>query len=429
MKNLIRSALVFLMTAASVASAGSLPVPLEPQQTSMWCWAASGSMIMHYLGASRVTQCDEANRRFNRTDCCNSPTPSACVVGGWPEFQKYGFTFNTTNNTALSWSSLVSEINANRPVAFSWGWTGGGGHMMVAKGYTVTRTDNLVDVNDPWAPNVGDTYFISYSEYVSGSDHVHWDDYYNIRNSPPCSRDFHDLPASSFQGCFDYWAWRDRWPVTLAAYTPSSTTLMAGSFQNVNSRPVRTLMTGAQFQSYFNTYSAQGWRPEQINVLSTSNGPRFTVIWTPVDGQFQTHFGLTEAQMSAKFSELWNAGYLQVDMAVYEDNGIKFASTWVKKAHSGYATYWGMTQASYNQKFSDFASQGLRPVRFSAYPTANGTRYAAIWHPAATGFIHYYNMTSATYQSTYNDVAGMGAGFKLSQLNALDDRISAIWTK
>jgi hypothetical protein len=116
-------------------------------------------------------------------------------------------------------------------------------------------------------------------------------------------------------------------------------------------------------------------------------------------------------------------------MAVYEDNGIKFASTWVKKAHSGYATYWGMTQASYNQKFSDFASQGLRPVRFSAYPTANGTRYAAIWHPAATGFIHYYNMTSATYQSTYNDVAGMGAGFKLSQLNALDDRISAIWTK
>jgi hypothetical protein len=116
-------------------------------------------------------------------------------------------------------------------------------------------------------------------------------------------------------------------------------------------------------------------------------------------------------------------------MAVYEDDGIKFASTWVKKAHSGYATYWNMTQASYNQKFSDYANQGLRPVRFSAYPTANGTRYAAIWHPAATGFIHYYNMTSSTYQSTYNDVAALNAGFKLSQINALDDRISAIWTQ
>jgi hypothetical protein len=427
MKNLLRSALAFLMTAASAASAGSLPVPLEPQKTSMWCWAASGSMIMHYMGASRVTQCDEANRRLGRTDCCNSPTPEACVEGGWPEFSKYGFSYNTTG--ALSWSSLVSEINANRPVAFSWGWTGGGGHMMVAKGYLATSTTNYVHVNDPWAPNVGDEYYITYSEYVSGSDHVHWTDYYNIKNNPPCGRDFHDLPSGSFQGCFDYWAWRDQWPVTLTAYSPSGSTLMAGSFQDVNSRPVRTLMTGDQFQSYFNSYSASGWRPDQISVLSTSSGPRFTVIWTPAEGTFQTHFGLTEAQMSAKWSEMWNAGYLQVDMAVYEDNGTKFASTWVKKAHNGYATYWGMTQASYNTKFSDFASQGLRPVRFSAYPTANGTRYAAIWHPTSTGFIHYYDMTSASYQSNYNSVGSLNAGYKLSQVSAVGDRISAIWTK
>ena len=181
MKNLLRSVLAVFMVAASAAHAGSLPVPLEPQQTQLWCWAASASMIMHYLGASSVSQCDEANRRLDRTDCCNSPVPAACVMEGWPEFEKYGF--SATTSGALSWSSLVNEINNNRPVVFSWGWTGGGGHLMVARGYTSTRTDNLVDVNDPWGPNVGDQYLLSYSEYVSGSDHVHWTDFYNIHNN------------------------------------------------------------------------------------------------------------------------------------------------------------------------------------------------------------------------------------------------------
>ena len=55
---------------------------------------------MEFLGTA-VDQCDEANKRFGRTDCCNSPTPGACVIGGWPEFDKYGFTFLTTNDTPL----------------------------------------------------------------------------------------------------------------------------------------------------------------------------------------------------------------------------------------------------------------------------------------------------------------------------------------
>ena len=47
---------------------------------------------MEFLGAS-ITQCDEANKRFGRTDCCNNPTPVGCINGGWPEYDKYGFTF------------------------------------------------------------------------------------------------------------------------------------------------------------------------------------------------------------------------------------------------------------------------------------------------------------------------------------------------
>ena len=44
--------------------ASTLPVAMRAQETSMWCWAASGEMTMEYLGAPDIRQCDEANKRF-----------------------------------------------------------------------------------------------------------------------------------------------------------------------------------------------------------------------------------------------------------------------------------------------------------------------------------------------------------------------------
>jgi papain like cysteine protease AvrRpt2 len=161
-----------------------LPVPLRGQLTGMWCWAASGQMTMNYIhAASNVTQPDEANRRFGRTDCGNSPTPTACIQGGWPEYEKYNFTRVRTSDTALTWSQLRQEIGcAGRPFAFSWHWPGGGGHMMVAIGYRTTERSNWVLVNDPWPPTSGNQVWMLYSRYVATpGDHTHWDDFYQIR--------------------------------------------------------------------------------------------------------------------------------------------------------------------------------------------------------------------------------------------------------
>src|SRR5262245_62037888 len=76
----------------------SLDVPLTAQETSMWCWAASGKMAMDYLGAS-TTQCDQANQWLGRSDCCDTvPPPTECVRGGWPAYERYGFVADTTCN-------------------------------------------------------------------------------------------------------------------------------------------------------------------------------------------------------------------------------------------------------------------------------------------------------------------------------------------
>ncbi len=154
-----------------------LPVNLYPQQTINWCWAASAEMVMSFAGGM-VSQCEQANQRFGRTDCCNTPTPQACVGRGWPEFQKYGFSFNTSG--ALSWNDLMAQVNARRPFAFSWWWDGGGGHMMVVIGYKVINGQNWVTIHDPWSPDVGDQRDILYSDYVDGTGYSHATDYYNV---------------------------------------------------------------------------------------------------------------------------------------------------------------------------------------------------------------------------------------------------------
>ncbi len=146
---------------------------------------------MQYLG-NNVAQCTQANNRFGVTNCpcdqCGSSpvTNPPCVIGGWPEFDKYGFTFKRTSDAALSWDDLREELaqesNCGRtPVAFSWHWAGGGGHMMVAYGYVSVAGTDYVAIHDPWAPCAGDTRILTYAAYVQGTGYTHWDDFYQIR--------------------------------------------------------------------------------------------------------------------------------------------------------------------------------------------------------------------------------------------------------
>ena len=187
--------LLLVMTCALAAVSGGgafaqskvLPVPLFGQETGMWCWASTTQMSTTYVGNTRVRQCVEANTRFGHTDCCSNP--AVCTNGGWPEYWKWGFNSRTTApwGTPLTFDQIMAEIDANRPVNFSWGWTGGGGHIMVANGYFNLNAPLLglpptqyVWVNNPWPPGVGAQSWIPYSTYVQASDHVHWQDYYAI---------------------------------------------------------------------------------------------------------------------------------------------------------------------------------------------------------------------------------------------------------
>jgi hypothetical protein len=164
----------------------TLAVPLFGQQTGMWCWATTLQMSVALTGAA-VTQCSQANARFGRADCCNAPAPDACAQGGWPDYNRVNYNSATSAwGVALTFAQIKAEMKANRPVNFSWGWAGGGGHIMVAKGINDDNGQQWVLVNDPWPPNQGETRWITYSAYVSSAgQYSHWQDYSGISSRNP----------------------------------------------------------------------------------------------------------------------------------------------------------------------------------------------------------------------------------------------------
>src|SRR5689334_20630638 len=83
-----------------IAKTVLLNVPLIPQSTCCWCWAASGDMVMTYTGHP-MPQCKQAAYQFGQTEssCCASPPAGACVSGGIVEIGHYGFTYQQTGGS------------------------------------------------------------------------------------------------------------------------------------------------------------------------------------------------------------------------------------------------------------------------------------------------------------------------------------------
>ena len=185
----------------------TLPVVLEAQKATMWCWIASPQMAMKALGANPAAdQCNVATDVL-QSDCCGSPLSSTCDVGGWPEeafgARQFGSERKITragctreapsgNDKPLTLEEIKRQISCQqKPVVFVWKFDDCGSHVLVIYGYD----DDVLLVMDPLpmansnAPG-GNTFGIIYDAFLSGSyddqqtgdvkPYHHWIDYYDI---------------------------------------------------------------------------------------------------------------------------------------------------------------------------------------------------------------------------------------------------------
>lgn len=131
----------------AVLASRSLNVSGQAQQKSNWCWAATGNSIAAYYGYS-YSQNAFCNMAFGYAQNATCPNNQATLANDQRAFRTIGISQGSYISGTLSFSTLTTEINANRPVMTRIGWSSGGGHMMDIIGYD--SSNSTIEYYNPW---------------------------------------------------------------------------------------------------------------------------------------------------------------------------------------------------------------------------------------------------------------------------------------
>ncbi|MFF2657749.1 papain-like cysteine protease family protein [Kitasatospora sp. NPDC058032] len=141
----------------------TLDITMQQQQQTNWCWAASGNTIATFYGYnySQNQFCNAAFGRSGSSACPNSQATLGDVQNG---LSRIGISPGSYVTGYLRYSTVQTEVNADRPVETRIQWSSGGGHMHVVYGYDTGN--NWVYWGDPWPSNYRYNW-ADYTYYVS----------------------------------------------------------------------------------------------------------------------------------------------------------------------------------------------------------------------------------------------------------------------
>ena len=170
-------------------------------------------------------------------------------------------------------------------------------------------------------------------------------------------------------------------------------------------------MNAGQYQSAFNQYSGQGYRPIDISATGLEQGSgTFAALWDRSPGAWVARHGLSSQQYQSEFNKRVNQGYRLVDVEGYTaQGGVRYAAVWVRRKGPAWRARHGMTSSQYQAAFDKAVSQGYRLTKVDGYWTPSGVRYAAIWERRGGGrWVARHGMTSGKYQAEFNKYVNQG---------------------
>ncbi|MFD9794485.1 papain-like cysteine protease family protein [Streptomyces sp. NPDC059070] len=154
---------------ATAATSKRLNITMQAQQKDNWCWAASGNTIATWFGRT-YSQNQFCNAAFGRQQGYDCPNWQADLGNVQTALRWAGISTGSYVTGWLRYTTVQSEINANRPMESRIQWSSGGGHMHVIYGYD-TASD-WVYWGDPW-PSSNRYNWASHDWYVD-NDSFSW---------------------------------------------------------------------------------------------------------------------------------------------------------------------------------------------------------------------------------------------------------------
>ena len=222
----------------------------------------------------------------------------------------------------------------------------------------------------------------------------------------------HGMTSGQYQAAFDQYAGQGYRLTSVDGYRTPNGVRYAAIWSRRGGPPwvARHGMNAGQYQSAFDQYSGDGYRPIDISATGLEQGSgTFAALWDRSPGAWVARHGLSSKQYQKEFNKRVNQGYRLTDVEGYTVQGaVRYAALWVRRKGPQWRARHGMTSSQYQVAFDKATSQGFRPLKVDGYWTPNGVRYAAIWERRGGHWVARHGMTSGTYQAEFNKYVGQG---------------------
>jgi Astacin (Peptidase family M12A)/Bacterial tandem repeat domain 1 len=247
---------------------------------------------------------------------------------------------------------------------------------------------------------------------------------------------FYGLSSSDYQKYFDLHLANGYRLKKVSGYEVAGSARFAAVWEHVSGPAwvARHNMTSSTYQTYFNTYTSQGYRLQWVSGYTVGGITYYAAIWDKAPGGAWVAFhGMTSSDYQTKFNTYLGLGYRLKMVNGYNVSGsARFAAIWEKVSGPSWVARHNMTSSTYQTYFNTYTSQGYRLVHVSGYSVGGVAYYAALWDKSSgPSWGARHGMSSTSFQSYINSF--INSGYKVSDVSGYSINgvpyYAALWEK
>ena len=193
----------------------------------------------------------------------------------------------------------------------------------------------------------------------------------------------HGMTGADYQNKFNTYKNQGYRLVLVDGYGVGNTAYYAAIWHKTSGpdRAAHHGMTGADYQNKFNSYNGQGYRLSWVSGYAVGNTVYYAAIWEKSPGPATaTHHGMTGADYQSKFNSYAKQGYRLKMVSGYNvGNTDYYAAIWQKTSGPAWSARHRMTSMGYQNEFDNHSYSGYRLSHVSGYAIGGKARYASIW--------------------------------------------------
>ncbi|HEX8734779.1 MAG TPA: serine hydrolase [Pyrinomonadaceae bacterium] len=197
----------------------------------------------------------------------------------------------------------------------------------------------------------------------------------------------HGLSSADYQAEVNKWTGQGYRPVRVSGYASGNQARYAAIFEKRANTPAWVARHGLNAQDYqaeFTKWTAQGYKPTDISAYTVGGQDLYAVIFekTPNPPAWVARHALTAAGYQTEFNKWTAQGYRPV---IVSANGAgRYAAVWEKTGTTAWVARHGLTWQQYQDDFERMFYQGFRPVWVNGATVGSNDSYAAVWESKET---------------------------------------------